>query len=63
MRARLTIAGKFTPFACNRREVISNMQSHRFGLHRLRGWMRGEVAAPHPGCFALVMATGIISTA
>ena len=36
-------------------------QSHGFGLHRLRAWMRGEVAALHPGCFALVMATGIIS--
>jgi hypothetical protein len=30
-------------------------------LHRLRAWTRSEVAALHPGCFALVMATGIIS--
>src|SRR5262249_20809607 len=28
---------------------------------RLRGWLIGEIAALHPGCFALVMATGIIS--
>jgi tellurite resistance protein TehA-like permease len=31
-----------------------------FGLHRLDGWIRGEVAGLYPGCFALVMATGII---
>jgi tellurite resistance protein TehA-like permease len=36
-------------------------RSHVFGLHRLRAWTRSEVAALHPGCFALVMATGIIS--
>jgi hypothetical protein len=36
-------------------------QSHGSGLHRLRAWLRNEVAALHPGCFALVMATGIIS--
>jgi tellurite resistance protein TehA-like permease len=36
-------------------------QPHISVLHRLRAWMRGEVAVLHPGCFALVMATGIIS--
>jgi tellurite resistance protein TehA-like permease len=36
-------------------------QSHMSGLRRLHAWMRGEVAALHPGCFAFVMATGIIS--
>lgn len=38
-----------------------HLQSHVSGLGRLRAWMRGEVATLHPGCFALVMATGIIS--
>ncbi len=36
-------------------------QSQLSGSHRLRAWMRGELAALHPGCFALIMATGIIS--
>src|SRR5262249_35914054 len=36
-------------------------QSHVSGWHRLRAWTQSEVAALHPGCFALVMATGIIS--
>jgi len=31
------------------------------GLHRLSGWMKAEIAGLNPGCFALVMATGIIS--
>ena len=26
-------------------------------------WIKGEIAALYPGCFALVMATGIISNA
>jgi tellurite resistance protein TehA-like permease len=34
---------------------------HVSALHRLRLWIREEVAGLHPGCFALVMATGIIS--
>jgi tellurite resistance protein TehA-like permease len=29
----------------------------------LRAWLDGEIAALYPGCFALVMATGIISNA
>jgi tellurite resistance protein TehA-like permease len=29
----------------------------------LRAWMDGQIAALYPGCFALVMATGIISNA
>ena len=29
----------------------------------LRAWLDREVASLHPGCFALVMATGIISNA
>jgi tellurite resistance protein TehA-like permease len=36
-------------------------QSHVPASHRLRAWIRGEIAALHPGCFAFVMATGIIS--
>jgi len=32
-------------------------------LHRLAAWIKGQVAALHPGAFALVMATGIISNA
>jgi tellurite resistance protein TehA-like permease len=36
-------------------------QSHVSGLGRLRAWMRGEVATLHPGSFALVMATGIVT--
>jgi tellurite resistance protein TehA-like permease len=36
-------------------------QSHVSGLGRLRAWMRGEVATLHPGCFALAMATGIMT--
>jgi tellurite resistance protein TehA-like permease len=36
-------------------------QSRVSGLRRLRAWTRSEVATLHPGCFALVMATGIIS--
>jgi tellurite resistance protein TehA-like permease len=60
---RLTIERKFIPFARNRQEALARMhsRSHVSGLHRLRACMRGEVAALHPGCFALVMATGIIS--
>ena len=34
---------------------------HVCGWHRLGVWIRSEVAGLHPGCFALVMATGIIS--
>ena len=29
----------------------------------LRAWLDREIAALYPGCFALVMATGIISNA
>jgi tellurite resistance protein TehA-like permease len=34
---------------------------HVFGWDRLSKWIRAEVAELYPGCFALVMATGIIS--
>jgi tellurite resistance protein TehA-like permease len=30
---------------------------------KLRAWCGGEIAALHPGCFAVVMATGIVSNA
>src|SRR5437764_15201360 len=36
------------------------------GLNRWRGlliWIDGEIAVLNPGCFAIVMATGIISNA
>jgi tellurite resistance protein TehA-like permease len=37
---------------------------HRANLLRqLRAWSDGQIATLHPGCFALVMATGIISNA
>lgn len=29
----------------------------------MRAWLADEIATPYPGCFALVMATGIISNA
>lgn len=32
-------------------------------VYRLRGWLLGQIATLYPGCFALVMATGIISNA
>jgi tellurite resistance protein TehA-like permease len=35
----------------------------RFLRHQLGGWIDREIAALYPGCFALVMATGIISNA
>ena len=31
------------------------------GLHRLSAWMKDEISGLSPGCFALVMASGIIS--
>jgi tellurite resistance protein TehA-like permease len=34
-----------------------------FFLRQLRAWADGQIATPYPGCFALVMATGIISNA
>lgn len=34
-----------------------------FSLRQLRAWSAGQVATLDPGCFALVMATGIISNA
>jgi tellurite resistance protein TehA-like permease len=34
---------------------------HIGGLHRLGAWMTSEIAGLYPGCFALVMASGIIS--
>lgn len=38
--------------------------SSRFSLvHQLVTWINNEIAALYPGCFALVMATGIISNA
>ena len=32
-------------------------------VHQLATWINNEIAALYPGCFALVMATGIISNA
>src|ERR1700690_1275008 len=38
--------------------------SSRFSLvHQLATWINNEIATLYPGCFALVMATGIISNA
>lgn len=37
--------------------------SHFSRVHQLVAWINNEVAALYPGCFALVMATGIISNA
>ena len=38
--------------------------SPRFSLaHQLATWINNEIATLYPGCFALVMATGIISNA
>jgi tellurite resistance protein TehA-like permease len=37
--------------------------SSRRPAPRLRAWLAGEIASLNPGCFALVMATGIISNA
>jgi tellurite resistance protein TehA-like permease len=34
-----------------------------YPLHQLAGWLNNQIAALYPGCFALVMATGIISNA
>jgi len=34
---------------------------HIGGLHRLSAWIKSEVSGLYPGCFALVMASGIIS--
>src|SRR3974377_2375174 len=35
----------------------------RSPAHHLRAWLDREIASLYPGCFALVMATGIISHA
>src|ERR1039458_1018162 len=38
--------------------------SSRFSpVHQLATWLNNEIATLYPGCFALVMATGIISNA
>ena len=38
--------------------------SSRFSpVHQLATWINNEIATLYPGCFALVMATGIISNA
>ncbi len=37
--------------------------SHLSPVHQLVRWINNEIAALYPGCFALVMATGIISNA
>jgi len=38
--------------------------SSRFSLaHQLTTWINKEITTLYPGCFALVMATGIISNA
>jgi len=37
--------------------------SHISLVHQLATWIKNEIAALYPGCFALVMATGIISNA
>jgi tellurite resistance protein TehA-like permease len=40
---------------------ISSMRAQSSMPFHLRRWISGQIAALYPGCFALVMATGIIS--
>ena len=42
---------------------LGDVQARSLGLarHDLPMWLNGQIAALYPGCFALVMATGIIS--
>ena len=42
---------------------LSAKERSHFVLSHLRAWSKREVRALYPGCFALVMATGIISNA
>ncbi|MHB1103366.1 MAG: tellurite resistance/C4-dicarboxylate transporter family protein [Devosia sp.] len=39
------------------------MATERQGIRQVITWMDGQIAVLYPGCFALVMATGIISNA
>ena len=42
---------------------VSGKRAASLTVHRAAGWTNSQVAELHPGAFALVMATGIISNA
>src|SRR5690242_3545996 len=50
-----------SPHRTDRKPAAMHSRLESGGLHRLSAWMKGEISGLSPGCFALVMASGIIS--